>query len=233
MRHSTNRGAAAARNTGLQNARGTWIAFLDSDDYWLADTLTLRLSQARKAVSMGANPLLVYVAGFTYARKRRRVSTRMPMPAYHPLDFASGCWFCPGSTALFLRKSILSRVGGQDESLRRFEDVDWFLRIALAGGGIAVIPIVAAAVETGHWPTVATVEREGRFVLQKFRSYANQQIMRRLEAWLAFECASAHWHSGDYRGVSISLLRSWWLAPRGRLYLRRFWKIMSWHKLAR
>lgn len=40
---SENSGAAVARNCGLQAARGTYIAFIDSDDQWMADKLSLQL----------------------------------------------------------------------------------------------------------------------------------------------------------------------------------------------
>ena len=229
LRHVSNRGAAAARNTGMRAARGTWVALLDSDDCWLPDTLAPRLADAQQAAASGADPLLVYVAGFEYRRAPgNRPDIRIPVAAAHPIDFASGCWFSPGSTALFLREPVLSRVGLQDERLRRFEDVDWFLRIALAGGGIAVHPIVVAQLEPGSRPSTATVEEQGRLVLQNFAAVGKQRLTRRIDrrlrAWLAFERASACWYEGNLQGMLVNLMRSWWFAPRLTLYLRRFWQ---------
>lgn len=44
IRHETNKGAQAARNTGIKAAKGNWIAFQDSDDEWLSNKLELQIN---------------------------------------------------------------------------------------------------------------------------------------------------------------------------------------------
>src|SRR5690606_10648341 len=45
LRHDTNKGGSEARNTGIKQATGSFIGFLDSDDQWLPDKLERQLKQ--------------------------------------------------------------------------------------------------------------------------------------------------------------------------------------------
>lgn len=48
INHTFNQGASAARNTGIQNSIGDYIAFLDSDDEWLPNKLELQINLIKK-----------------------------------------------------------------------------------------------------------------------------------------------------------------------------------------
>lgn len=55
----TNSGAAVARNTGLENAKGRYVAFIDSDDIWYLDKLEKQLN------------FMSHDIAFTYTRYER------------------------------------------------------------------------------------------------------------------------------------------------------------------
>src|SRR5665811_988802 len=48
LRHEKNKGHQAARNTGIRNARGDYIAFLDSDDTWIPQKIELQIDALNK-----------------------------------------------------------------------------------------------------------------------------------------------------------------------------------------
>lgn len=227
VRHEKNVGASSARNTGVGAARGEWIAFLDSDDYWLSGTLGPRLEVAERNFAADRDALVLYAAGFVIDNKRtQRRDARIPRASADPAHFAGGCWFSPGSTILF-RKETYVRIGPSDPSLPRLEDLDWFLRLALAGGRLEVWPHLAAVVETGSKPTLATIEETARLLRAKYARGQNglaPALVRRMDAFLDVERASIFAAQRSWARMAYHLARSLWRVPRLTLQLEAFWR---------
>lgn len=226
LRHETNLGAAAARNTGLRVAKGAWVAFLDSDDRWTEGGFASRLAEARKAMD-ATPPLTVWTCGFRDVWPGGRARVRLPRSSAKLEDFASGCWFCPGSTAIFRREPIVNAIGLFDEALLRLEDLDWFIRLAQKGGGVIASRVVGAEIARGDAPARNHIEAAGAHLMAKYTSgplALSPEMLRRLEAYIALERAACEWAWRDYPAAARELLRSVRLVPRLRLHLEDFWR---------
>jgi glycosyltransferase involved in cell wall biosynthesis len=113
-----NRGPAAARNKGLRIASADIIGFLDVDDLWNEDKLSLQLRR------LAEDPSVEIVLGLTQLMKLQADEECGPKFEKWHDPF---CAFLLGA-ALF-RKSVFERLGFFDETLYHSEDTDWFLRI--------------------------------------------------------------------------------------------------------
>jgi glycosyltransferase involved in cell wall biosynthesis len=126
LRHEVNKGASAARNTGVQAARGEYVAFLDSDDEWLPDKLA---RQIELFGSSEVHPGVIYTAA--YRVNSVTAETRLTRPRLRGDVFRDVLLRQQVNlTTVIVKADLIRSVGGFDEQLPRGEDRDLFIRLA-------------------------------------------------------------------------------------------------------
>ena len=127
IRHETNRGANAARNTGIDASSGDVVAFLDDDDRWEPNKLRVQtnalLTPEREHGVCLVGQRFVDETGRTTFIKRPRLSGSATR------DLLTGAIAGPFST-IAVRRSVLEAAGYPDESLPSLQDRDWLLRLS-------------------------------------------------------------------------------------------------------
>jgi glycosyltransferase involved in cell wall biosynthesis len=120
-----NRGVSAARNAGMRQASGQWIALLDSDDYWLPQKLERQLDFFKN------NPTQVICqTEEIWIRNGVRVNPKKRHQKFSGWIFEKCLPLCLISpSAVMLRASLLEQVGFFDENLPACEDYDLWLRV--------------------------------------------------------------------------------------------------------
>lgn len=124
-----NQGLSAARNTGIRLAQGKYLTFLDADDMFLPDKLVIL------ADMMEQKPNLALVAGGTRLIDQDGKPILRPFRSQIPsnlVDFLFGNPLHVGS--VLLNKEWQQKIGFFDVKLKSYEDWDYWLRIARAGG---------------------------------------------------------------------------------------------------
>jgi glycosyltransferase involved in cell wall biosynthesis len=149
IRHETNKGAAQARNTILEHAKGEFVAFFDDDDESLPNRLSAQVAciEAHEART-GASLVACFASGERlysngYAKpipaigsRGARVPEGREVADYllfygvrKDLFYGAGVPTC----ALMARMATYRAVSGFEPALRRVEDVDFAIRLALKG----------------------------------------------------------------------------------------------------
>lgn len=126
IEHERNMGACAARNTGIKNAEGEFLAFLDDDDEWMENKLEVMVKYFN-------DPSI----GLVYCNHKRineiNGENRIIKPEIHEEDAFRTLLvknFIGSTSFPLLRSSVVKNVGMFDEKLKSSQDVDLWIRIA-------------------------------------------------------------------------------------------------------
>ena len=120
-----NRGVSAARNAGLAMARGSLIAFLDSDDEWLPGKVEAQV----EFLDQHPDQVLVQTQERWFRNGRRVNPGRRHLKPAGDIFIPSLSLCLISPSAVMLRQSLFEEVGLFDESLPAAEDYDLWLRV--------------------------------------------------------------------------------------------------------
>ena len=141
--HDRPRGAAEARNTGIRQARGTWIAFLDDDDIWAPDHVAASLA----ALGDDRRSAWCCVGTIHIDRHWRVVGGSQP-PDPGPLAADLRWWnMIPTTSCVVASATLLDDAGPFDPAFPLFQDWDYWLRAAQ----LAPLATVARPLTAYRW----------------------------------------------------------------------------------
>lgn len=192
IKQEINKGGGAARNRGIQESRGEYIAFLDSDDSWSPGYLeNVKNEFDNKDETFGLAYCFMNIADengkIVSQTKTNRSGLLVPDLLINNFIASFSC--------VTIRKSVLLAVSGMDETFKSCQDWDLFVRVNrkykifcidkelvtyLKGGTDKhKISSSKSSIITGHWRMLSVIEEDLKIFESKFKSHVYKEFAKK------------------------------------------------------
>lgn len=120
---------AASRNLGINAARGNWLAFLDSDDWWSADKLETCSKYIDDNLDLIHHDLALVYEQTSFFRRHVTCSRQLKAPVLKDLLIKGNAIV---NSTVIVRRKLLIKIGGisEDKNMVASEDYNTWMRIA-------------------------------------------------------------------------------------------------------
>ncbi len=166
-----NQGVSAARNAGIRISHGVFVAFLDSDDLWLPEKISIQVNFFNTD-----QDAMICQTEEIWIRNSKRVNPKKKHKKLSGMIFEPSLHLCLVSpSAVMMKRSLFDIKGYFDEELKACEDYDLWLRI---GSTIPVYLIDKPLIvkRGGHEDQLS-----GRHSLDKYRIRSLEKLLKNRE----------------------------------------------------
>ncbi len=210
--HQANAGVSAARNRGIAEARGRYVAFLDADDTWLDNKLERQL---KALADHGGRYRASYTAYVTVSADMTSLGVHRPEPDARLAELLTRGNIVGTPSTVVAERSLFPVAGGFDRELSQCADWDMWVRLASLTEFLYVDePLVRYRQHGGNMSkNVPLLEKDSVRVLEKGFAMANLPagLRARRRAALARNytvLAGSYFRAGAYRAWARCALRA-------------------------